>query len=613
MSLARPSLIFSLTFTCLAVCSRPVFGQTSAATNEPPPVEAYARFALLHEGDPSSGKLIFVNERRVGCTKCHSIDARGSKAGPDLFAIGDQYSRRELIDAVLTPSAKIAVGYSTTVVDTKSGEEFQGVLKQATDLWIELMGADAKRFRIATSDIKEQHGSTISLMPEGLQAGMSLQEFTDLIAYLITLKQPVHALETRHGMPESIPELAHPVTLRPFLGKALRVPAGTVGQTGKIQQGLVWFGQEPGFADRFLAMDEAGMIWLIEKHGGTEHASVFADLTRDVFSARGPNGLLGFAFHPQFRQNHKYYLEHQVFEDGKIATVIVEREAAPDFSKDSGQSSRRLLKVVSVAEHHNGGCIEFGPDGHLYIGLGDSAPNFDPQGQAQDLQLLFGKMLRIDVNRRDGGLEYGIPSDNPFIGQTGVRPEIWAYGFREPWRFSFDSLTGDLWVADLGQERNDEVDIVRRGENQGWNVYEGFDLFSSDHRKEGIDFVAPIFSTLRKFGAAVMGGQVYRGDKRSSFYGVYICGDHQSKRIWGLTQDHRSLKTVRQLGTSPEAITSFATDEQGHVYVVGYLGMVYQLDFDGAKFDEAAAVSALPNNPRAAIELLPNPVGRSRP
>jgi len=337
---------------------------------------------------------------------------------------------------------------------------------------------------------------------------------------------------------------------------------------------------------------QAGMIWLVEKRESGDRKSVFADFTPEVFSARGPNGLLGLAFHPQFRENRKYFLKYQVFEDGKIATVLVERQAAPDFKRDSGQPSRRLLKIVSVAEHHNGGCIEFGPDGFLYLGMGDSAPNFDPQGHGQDLRLLFGKMLRLDVDRRDAGLSYGIPADNPFRGRPDVRPEIWAYGLREPWRFSFDPVTGDLWVADLGQERGDEVAIVRRGENHGWNVYEGFELFSNEHRTEGAVYVPPIFASRRKHGSALMGGHVYRGDPHSSFYGVYIFGDHLSKRIWGLTQDNRSLKTIRQLATSPQAITSFATDEQGSLYVVGYQGMIYQLDFTGAKFDEPVGVSS---------------------
>ncbi len=576
--------------TCLGATCVCLFLFLQAATTqaEPPTAEAYAGFAMINDGDTDRGAKLFADEQRLGCTKCHSIDGTGLKAGPDLFAVGDRFARRELIQAVLKPSAEIAVGYSTTVVETKSGEEYQGVLKQATGAWIEIMGADSLQVRIATANIYEQRGSDLSLMPEGLQADLSTQEFSDLIAYLVTLKQPVHSLATQHGMPETIPQIAHPVTVHPFLDGELHVPRGTLGQTGKIQTGLVWFEQMPGLRDHYLAMDQAGLIWAIDKSNGDEKTSVFADLSREVFSARGPNGLLGLAFHPKFAANHKYYLKHQVFEDGKIATVLVERETTPDFAKDSGKPSRRLFKIIAVAEHHNGGCIQFGPDGYLYFGMGDSAPNFDPQGQAQDLGLLSGKMLRLDVDHRDPGLEYGIPADNPFVAQPGVRPEIWAYGFREPWRFSFDPANGDLWVADLGQERGDEVAMVHRGENHGWNVYEGFDLFSTGQRKEDASYVAPIFALLRKHGSAVMGGYVLRGDTHASFNGIYVFGDKVSKRIWGLRQENGALKTIHQLASAPQEITAFAVDERGTVFAIGYQGMIYKLDFSGSGFDEIA-------------------------
>ena len=557
----------------------------------------YRQFAMQNEGDAAQGGKLFAEEQRLGCSKCHSVDGRGFKAGPDLATVGDQFARRDLIDAVLLPSSAIAVGYSTTSVETRSGEAFQGVLKQVTKDWIELMGGDGQRVRIATSDIREQRGSGVSLMPEGLQAGLSRREFADLIEYLVSLKQPDHALTSHHGMPDVIPSLARPVALRPFLAQALRVTPTPNAASGNAQLGLVWFGQIPGMARHFLAAHQTGIIWLLEKGANGDRTTVFADFTPEIFSTRGPNGLLGLAFHPQFRENRKYYLKHQVFEEGKIATVLVERRFAANFKADSAQPARCLLKIEAVAEHHNGGCIEFGPDGFLYLGMGDSAPNFDPQGYAQDLRLLFGKMLRIDVDRRDAGLAYGIPTDNPFVGRKEARAEIWAYGLREPWRFSFDRDTGDLWVADLGQERGDEIDVVRRGDNYGWNAYEGFELFSKAHRQEGATYAPPVFASRRKHGSALMGGRVYRGDKRSSFYGVYIFGDHQSKRIWGLTQDHGSLQTIRHLATAPQAITAFATDEQGDLYVVGYQGIIYQLDFTGSNFGQPAGVSSAHSAP----------------
>jgi glucose/arabinose dehydrogenase len=193
-------------------------------------------------------------------------------------------------------------------------------------------------------------------------------------------------------------------------------------------------------------------------------------------------------------------------------------------------------------------------------------------------------MLRIDVDRTEGDQPYAVPRDNPFVGRPDFRPEIWAYGFREPWRFSFDSLTGDLWVGDVGQDRYEEVDIARRGENYGWNVYEGFEPFSNRYRRPGQTYIPPVFAYGRKYGVSVTGGFVYRANPHSSFYGVYIFGDYQSQRLWGLTQKHRRLQTIRQIALAPERVVSFGRDEHGTLYVVGYDGMIYKMDFDQARF-----------------------------
>jgi putative heme-binding domain-containing protein len=545
-----------------------------------PGLDAYRKYATTHEGDVARGARLFADEQKLACSKCHSVDGRASKAGPDLFAVGDKFGRRDLVDAVLVPSATISPGYGTVIVATKAGEEYQGILKQATDAGVQLMGADGKLVSIATTDIEERRGSMASLMPEGLQAGLSLQEFTDLTEYLATLRQPESTLASNHGMPGVIPQLAKPVTARPFFSQELKLPRS------KVQTGLTAFHQVPGFSDVFLVLHQKGMMWKMEKTAKGEEKTVFADLTEEVFSERGPNGLLDLAFHPKFRENRKYYLKYQVFEEGKVATIIVEKKFAGDFKGDSGQPPRRVLKIVSVAEDHSGGCLQFGPDGFLYIVMGDTGPHNDPNGHAQNLQLLLGKLMRIDVDRTEGGLAYAIPADNPFRGRADARPEIWAYGFRNPWRFCFDGVTGDLWLADVGQDREEEVDIVHRGENYGWNVFEGFEPFSNQYRKEGRNFTPPVFAYKRKYGNSITGGYVYRGDKQSSFYGVYLCGDYTSKRIFGLTQENGALKTVRQIGSIPQGLVSFGTDEAGHVYAVGYEGMIYQLDFAEARFDK---------------------------
>jgi glucose/arabinose dehydrogenase len=215
------------------------------------------------------------------------------------------------------------------------------------------------------------------------------------------------------------------------------------------------------------------------------------------------------------------------------------------------------------------------------------------------LTVPLGKMLRIDVDSDSDGKEYGIPSDNPFRERSDALPEIWAYGFREPWRFSFDSLTGDLWVGDVGQDRVEEVTMVRRGENHGWNVFEGFEPFSNRYRKENMSYIPPVFAYRRKFGNSITGGYVYRGDTNSSFYGVYICGDYTSHRIFGVRQRNRKLEAVRQIGTAPQGIASFSRDEHGELYVVGYEGMVYQLDLTGTRFEDAD--SKKPGSPTATV------------
>ena len=569
-------------FTALA-------GYAQPARTGVPTSAAYADFAMRNSGNVTRGRELFGDETRTACSKCHSVDGSSGLAGPDLFAAGDKFPRRELIRAVLEPSADIAVGYGTTIVETKAGDEFQGVVKEATAQSLDLVGADGMRVRIAVRDIQTQRGSTVSLMPEGLHAGLSRQEFTDLIEYLVTLKQPESTLAGNRGSPDEIPQLARPIALRPFFAEDLKFPHAFVQKPGDIRSGLVWFGQFPGFSNTFVAVHQTGKIWLLEKGATNDVKTLFADVAKDIFNERGPNGLLGLTFHPKFRENRKYYLKHQVFEDGKIVTTVVERRASPDLRTDSGQPSRRLWKAVSTTQDHSGGCIGFGPDGFLYIAMGDTGPQQDPQGHGQDLTTHLGKILRIDVDHQDADLAYAIPADNPFRDRSDARPEIWASGFREPWRFSFDSLTRDLWVGDVGQDRVEEVAIVRRGENHGWNVYEGFEPFSNRYRKDGAAYIAPVFAYRRKYGNSITGGYVYRGDPRSSFYGVYICGDYTSKRIFGVKQQDRLLQVVRQIGTSPQGIASFAEDEQGNLYLVGYEGMIYKLDFADTVFDAASA------------------------
>jgi glucose/arabinose dehydrogenase len=197
-------------------------------------------------------------------------------------------------------------------------------------------------------------------------------------------------------------------------------------------------------------------------------------------------------------------------------------------------------------------------------------------------------MLRIDVDRRADGRPYAIPPDNPFLTahkrDSSILPETWAIGLREPWRFSFDAKTGELWVGDVGQDKFEEVCRVRAGENHGWNVYEGYEPFSDEYRRAGEKFSFPVFAYPHSFGVSVTGGYVYRGKRAPSFEGVYIFGDYETRRLWGLKEVNRRL-AVRELGESPEHLASFGVDEDGEIYVVGYEGTIYELDFSESRFE----------------------------
>jgi glucose/arabinose dehydrogenase len=339
-----------------------------------------------------------------------------------------------------------------------------------------------------------------------------------------------------------------------------------------------------------------GRVWRLSGDAKT----LWGDFAGEIRGGEA-TGLLSLALHPRFRANRRYFIQHQVMVGGRLVARVSEKRAADDLRRDAGQPSRTILDIPCSTDVHTGGGIAFGPDGLLYIGMGDTGPQGDPNGHGQDLKTLRGKMLRIDVDRAENGAAYAIPPDNPFRSRGGdgdARSEIWAYGFREPWRFSFDARTGDLWVGDVGQDRIEEAGIVRAGENHGWNVYEGFDLFSTRYRSNASGnsggngagdagdagdaaCVPPVFAYNRRLGNSITGGHVYRGPD-TRFDGVYVCGDFTSKRVWGLTQSDRKLTAAWQLCESPQSIASFARDEAGHLYLVGYEGTIYRLDFASA-------------------------------
>jgi len=257
-------------------------------------------------------------------------------------------------------------------------------------------------------------------------------------------------------------------------------------------------------------------------------------------------------------------------------TAVVRYSVSADPNRADPASAKVILQVNQPFANHNGGHLVFGPDGYLYIGLGDGGSGGDPQGNGQNLNALLGKMLRIDI---DHGDPYAIPLDNPFVGRSDARPEIWAYGLRNPWRYSFDRATGDLYIADVGQNAYEEVDFQpvdsQGGENYGWNKYEGFHQYGGGPT-DGLTM--PVAEYAHAIGGcSVTGGYVYRGPSLPALSGVYLYGDYCSGQVWALYRAASDWENVALLNASV-LISSFGEDEAGELYLLDHGGgAVYQL------------------------------------
>ena len=542
------------------------------------------RAAALMGGDAGRGKVVFES-KQAACAKCHVLSGKEKKAGPKLGTIGDKFTRDQLIQSVLEPSAQIHPDHATTTVVTTAGKTINGVLQSRTGKEIQLLDGEGKLVRIPIGMIELEKPSKTSLMPSGLNKTVKADQFADLVAYMGTLRQKVDTARWP-GMPDRMPMLKKPARLQRLHSVAM-----------KFDHPVCIIASPTADREYFVVEQKTRRIFRLSKGEGdfsTDSKELFVDLS-DEASTGQFEGVLCLAFHPRYRENRKYYVNYHVRNQGShFSPIIAERKVTADFRRDAGGRSRRLLQIPQDTDLHWGGMLAFGPDGFLYIGAGDAGPQEDPQGNGQNLGLLTGSILRIDVDRTQGKLAYAIPPDNPFrrkagtkrpAGQAEAREEIWAYGLRMPWRFSWDSKTGDLWVGDIGQNLFENVRIVRNGENHGWNVYEGFAEFSDRYRRKGEKYIPPVLSYRRRDGVSVTAGYVYRGKRSSSYYGAFIFADFESKRIWAMTQKDRKLVKVRQIGSCPEKPCSFGIDNNGELLVIGYEGTIYRLVLDDSVFE----------------------------
>ena len=325
--------------------------------------------------------------------------------------------------------------------------------------------------------------------------------------------------------------------------------------------------------DRLFLVLQPGRIMAFPNRDDAT-ATEFLDIRQRVSDSGNEEGLLGMAFAPDFRETGHFYLSYTAANPRRS---IVSRfsVSSDDPNRGDPDSEFILLVVPQPYANHNGGHIVFGPDGYLYVGLGDGGSSGDPQGNAQDLTTLLGTILRIDVQDASTVQRYRVPPDNPFVGRTeGVRQEIWAYGLRNPWRFNFDRETGALWAGDVGQNRYEEVDLILPGGNYGWNTMEGFHCFRADScNQEGLALPIVEYANPDQ-GCSVTGGYVYRGSRLPSLQGAYVYGDYCSGTIWALRYE---LLEHRVLAETSLRIAAFAEGPGGELYILSFDGKIYRL------------------------------------
>ncbi|MGF1581954.1 MAG: PQQ-dependent sugar dehydrogenase [Gemmataceae bacterium] len=331
----------------------------------------------------------------------------------------------------------------------------------------------------------------------------------------------------------------------------------------------------PDGTDRVFVAEQQGTIQVFENHDGVEKTKTFLDI-RKIVSRRGnEEGLLGLAFHPKFQENGEFFVYYSAWPRASIISRF--RVSKNDPNKADPQSEERIMKIEQPFSNHNGGCIAFGHDGHLYIGLGDGGSAHDPHANGQNLRTLLGSILRIDVDRQDKGKKYAIPKDNPFVGRPNARGEIWAYGIRNTWRMAFDRDTGDLWMGDIGQNRFEEVNVIRKGGNYGWNIREGFHSFEPNAAAKPNDLIDPVVEYFRQDGQSITGGLVYRGRKLKKYNGAYFYGDYLSGKVFIVRWDGKRVTQNRQVAETNLQIAAFGADQNGDMYLCAFDGNLYRL------------------------------------
>jgi len=328
-------------------------------------------------------------------------------------------------------------------------------------------------------------------------------------------------------------------------------------------------------SDRIFIVEQRGVIHVFPNDSDATQTKVFLDIQNSVNSQGNEEGLLGLAFHPDYENNGYFFVNYTASQPRR---TIIARYQISDTNPDSADQASGLviLEFLQPESNHNGGQVAFGPDGYLHIAAGDGGGGGDDHGEignGQDRTTLLGNILRIDINNQNGGLNYAIPDDNPFYqNQLGFREEIFAFGLRNPWRFSFDFVTGWLWTGDVGQGAYEEIDIIENGKNYGWRIMEGENCYNPSTGCNTTGLEMPIWEYSHSVGLSITGGYVYRGASVPELVGKYIYGDYVDHQIWGLTYDGINPVQNELLVSALYDVTSFGIDESSELYICTFNG-----------------------------------------
>lgn len=391
---------------------------------------------------------------------------------------------------------------------------------------------------------------------------MKANRFFRSIAFLITLTAWSDACTPSHGNERSVPVEA---------GYQVKAVFSKLSFTRPVD-----IQHANDNSNRLFVVEQEGIVSVFKNEASVSSKKTFLDIRSKVEDSGNEEGLLGLAFHSQYKTNGYFYVNYTANNPDR---TVISRFKVSATNPDAADPASELILLTfnQPYSNHNGGQVSFGPDGYLYIAVGDGGSGGDPRGHGQNLKTLLGSILRIDVNKQENGKKYAIPSDNPFAGnKSGYKEEIYAYGLRNPWRLSFDPVTKKLWTGDVGQNAYEEIDIIEKGGNYGWNVMEGKHCFEPKNNCSRQGLKLPVWEYPRKEGISVTGGFVYRGPSLPALTGKYIYADYGSGKIWSLdastSSPRNSLLTESNLN-----ISSFGVDPKNELYICAFDGKIYML------------------------------------